>query len=240
LTNDGVPRPRAVLFDFYGTLARWRDSDLSNYMTVLAAHGYDLPPAVLNDYFARYDGIEHVEHSVDEQAYEAWVRQRLGDLTAACGVGRHDLDIVLDALRASDRGPMDAYPDAAPALRALRRAGLSIGVCSNWGWELDAFLRQVGLLTLVDVAVTSARAGARKPHPRIYAHTAAALGVRPDEVVFVGDSWGPDVQGPRQAGMTAVHLWREDERAGQTAPDLGDGAHRINDLAGLLEILRVS
>ncbi len=132
---------------------------------------------------------------------------------------------------------MIAYPEAEEALSLLRTAGVAIGVCSNWGWELDAFLEEVGLLDLVDSAVTSARAGARKPHPRIYAHSAAALGVDPRDVLFVGDSWEPDVRGPRRVGMTAVHLWREDERPGQRPPALEPGDHRVSDLTDVLAVL---
>ena len=55
-----------------------------------------------------------------------------------------------------------------------------------------------GCSSLVDAAVTSARAGARKPHPGIYAASMAALGVDAADVVFVGDSWEPDVRGPRR------------------------------------------
>jgi putative hydrolase of the HAD superfamily len=47
----------------------------------------------------------------------------------------------------------------------------------------------------VNGAVTSARAGARKPHPVIFQHASERLGVIFDEVVFVGDSWRPDVEG---------------------------------------------
>ena len=230
----------AVLFDFYGTLAHWRDSHRSNYGGVFAAHGYHLPDGVLDAYFARYEGVGHAEHSVDEATYEAWVRTRLRDLTTVCQVRPEDHAAVIDALRASDLGPMVAYPEVAGTMEVLRGAGVRVGVCSNWGWELDGFLRQVGLLDLVDVAVTSARAGARKPHPHMYGHTAAALGVAPAEVVFVGDSWGPDVEGPRRAGMRAVHVWRDAERAGQEPPALVECSYRVGDLRGLLGILELS
>jgi putative hydrolase of the HAD superfamily len=229
--------PGAVLFDFYGTLARWCDVERTSYAAVLAGFGYSLPPGELEAYFARYDGIEHVEHSTDGPTYEAWVRRRLGDLTSACGVAAHHHHEVVDALRASDQAEMVAYEDAAPTLRSLRAAGVPIGVCSNWGWELTPYLDQVGLLPLVDVAVTSARAGARKPHPRVYAAALSALGVEARRTVFVGDTWGADVIGPRAAGMTAVHLWRPDDRSGDVPPELDDGVPRIADLNELLDLL---
>jgi putative hydrolase of the HAD superfamily len=148
-------------------------------------------------------------------------------------------DAVVDGLRDLDQSPMLAYPEAAAALRSLRHAGIAIGVCSNWGWELDAYLEQIGLLDLVDAAITSARAGSRKPHPGIYARSTEALGVDPVQVLFVGDSWEPDVRGPRRLGMTAVHVWRAEERNGQDAPVLEPGDHRVAELTGVLPIAGV-
>jgi putative hydrolase of the HAD superfamily len=135
---------------------------------------------------------------------------------------------------------MVPYPEAVPTLTSLRQAGLAVGVCSNWGWELDPFLHQVGLLDLVDAGVTSARAGARKPHPEIYDVSLGALGVTPSEVVFVGDSWEPDVRGPMRLGMRAVHVWREEERRGMDAPPLQQGDLRVGDLSGVLEVVGLS
>jgi putative hydrolase of the HAD superfamily len=227
----------AVIFDFYGTLAHFADAGGSNYQTIFAAHGYSPEQAVLDDYFSRYDGVEHGEHSISEEAYEAWVRSRLRDLAGACGVADPHVEGLVDALRAVDQGAMVPYPEAAQTLSSLRDAGLAVGVCSNWGWELDPFLDEAGLLGLVDAGVTSARAGARKPHPDIYDVAVAALGVDMAEVVFVGDSWEPDVRGPRRVGMTAVHVWREEERQGQRAPALQAGDHRVADLTGVLEVI---
>jgi putative hydrolase of the HAD superfamily len=227
----------AVIFDFYGTLAQWADREAAGYAAVFSAHGYALAPEDLNEYFRRYDGVEHRAHSATEEDYEAWARSRLRDLARTCRVDPEGEDALIDALRASDRGAMVAYPEAARTLRSLRQCGMAVGVCSNWGWELDGFLEQVGLLDLVDSTVTSARAGARKPYPSIYGVAAASLGVRPDEALFVGDSWEPDVRGPRRAGMAAVHVWREEERDGLPAPPLQPGDRRVAELSGLLEVL---
>jgi putative hydrolase of the HAD superfamily len=229
----------AVIFDFYGTLAHWADTTAANYTTVFSSFGYEPAPAVLDAYFSRYDGVDHAEHSVSEDAYEAWVRWRLAELSTSCGVRGEHTDAVVDALRNLDQSPMLAYPEAAATLRSLRDSGIAVGVCSNWGWELDAYLEQTGLLHLVDAAVTSARAGSRKPHPDIYAHSTKALGIDPARVLFVGDSWEPDVRGPRRLGMTAVHVWRTEERTGQEAPLLEPGDHRVAELTGVLPIAGV-
>ena len=226
-----------MIFDFYGTLARFAHNHATGYEPVFAAFGYAPDRAVLQAYFSQYDGVDHAEHSVDREAYEAWVRGRLHQLVHQCGVDPAQADDLVEALRGADDGPVTAYPDAATTLGTLRRAGVAVGVCSNWGWELDPFLEDAGLLHLVDVAVTSARAGARKPHPGIYTQTVDALGVDPAETVFVGDSWEPDVRGPRRFGMTAVHIWRAEERVGVEAPPLEPGDHRVAGLSDVLPIV---
>ena len=230
--------PSAVLFDFYGTLAKWADNERAyTYDTVFAAHGYVLDADIRDSYFSRYDGVDHSEHSVDEATYERWVRSRLLELVRSCGVEDRDTEDLVAALRQADRGEMTAYPEAEGTLRALRDAGVAVGVCSNWGWELDAFLSQVGLLEFVDVSITSARVGCRKPHPTIYRRSVETLGVAPSDVLFVGDSWEPDVRGPRRLGMTAVHIWRAEDRPGLMPPELEPGDVRVDELSGVLPLL---
>ena len=228
---------RAVIFDFYGTLARFADTGAADYATVFAALGHTPDPDLVEGYHSRYNGVEHAEHSVSEETYEAWVRSRLRELAVACGVPDAALEGLVDALRATDQGPLVAYPEAVATVSSLREAGLSVGVCSNWGWQLDPCLQEVGLLDLVDAGITSARAGARKPHPGIYASSLDALGVDAADAVFVGDSWEPDVRGPRRIGMTAVHVWRAEERPGRRPPPLQPGDHRVGDLSGVLDLL---
>jgi putative hydrolase of the HAD superfamily len=106
-------------------------------------------------------------------------------------------------------------------------------VCSNWNWDLDDVLASTGVAPLIDVAVTSARVGCRKPHGAIYQSILTPLGVAASEVIFVGDSWGPDVLGPLDAGMRAVHVWRSE--GADEPPALPRGALRVSDLHRLLD-----
>ena len=41
-------------------------------------------------------------------------------------------------------------------------------------------------------------------------------------------------------GMTAVHVWRAEERREQCAPALEPGDHRVGELTGVLELLGLS
>jgi putative hydrolase of the HAD superfamily len=224
---------RAVVFDFFGTVAYRPAVVGSGFAEVFERHGYRLEPNVESAYLARYDGIEHVEHSTDRVTYEAWSRRRYADLAHACGVDAHAVEPVVNSLLAIDEvSPVVAYPDAAPTLTELRARGIRVAICSNWSWDLERSLSGSGLVDLVDFAVTSAQAGARKPHPRIYAAVTGRLGVSANETLFVGDSMGPDVDGPLREGMQAAHVWRHDVA---DAPNLPDGAQRLGSLTELLD-----
>lgn len=228
---------RAVLFDFYGTLARavsWGET----HEQVFARHGLPFDAANWGHNFVGEagDGDEHLEHSVSREAYLAWERERLRRRAQACGVGDDDLEaLVADLHSASKAYTLKAYDEVPDVLGNLRARGVTVAICSNWDWDLDRAVAQSGLDHLVDVAVTSAQAGARKPHPRIFRHTLERCGVEAREALFVGDTFSADVEGPLAAGMRVVHVWRDDVEG--DPPPLPEGAVRSADLRAVLDVV---
>ena len=229
--------PRAAIFDFYGTLARavaW-GPDVAE---VLAAHGLRVDEAGYRDWQSEvFDGMEHQEHSVSRDRYLAWERGRLRRLAEASGAG--DVEALAATLHAATRDyRLAAYDEVPAVLEELRGRGLVVAVCSNWTWDLDDALDRAGLGSAADVVVTSAQAGVRKPHPAIFALTLERCGVGPGEAVFVGDTWYPDVEGARAAGLRPVHVWRDgDPWTTDPPPPLPDGVRRVDDLRGVLDLV---
>jgi putative hydrolase of the HAD superfamily len=225
---------QAVVFDWFGTLAQWPDGPASNYESIFLSHGQRIDPDVFDRYHARRDGIDHAEHSTSRVAYLQWTRRRLTELAEHCGVpeGRRSA-LVDDIIDLDSRGPMVTFPETLEVLGELRQRGVAVGVCSNWGWDLDVALESTGVAPFVDVPVTSARAGCRKPHPAIYEIMVSALDVAPSQTVFVGDSWEPDVLGPIRAGMASVHVCRDPTRS---QPELVSGAQRVSSLGQLFQL----
>jgi putative hydrolase of the HAD superfamily len=101
-----------------------------------------------------------------------------------------------------------AFPDAAPALRALRAAGLTLVVVSNWDISLHDRLEETGLRALVDGVVASAEVGTAKPRRAIFTHALALAGVPAAAAWHVGDSLAEDVAGARAAGIRPVLVAR--------------------------------
>lgn len=100
------------------------------------------------------------------------------------------------------------YPDAAPALAAVRELGARAVVASNWDCSLPRVLEEAGLLDRLDGVVSSAAVGAEKPDRRLFDAAQAAGRGAPERAVVVGDSPENDVAGARAAGIEPVLLRR--------------------------------
>jgi putative hydrolase of the HAD superfamily len=239
MTGQHNTHVSAVLFDFYGTLAeatQWLSVDV-----VLAERGYELPDEVRDRWWNDgIDGIEHIEHSRSRAHYTAWQQERLLGMLAETDVHPGEYEAITARLReGAETRVLEPYPEVHRVLDSLHRRGVPLAVCSNWDWDLLEALDEVRLRERVDVIVSSAWAGARKPHPRIFQDTLEQLGVPPERALFVGDTWGPDVVGPRALGMDALYLQRSGRWPDSAAPvDPGaEGVPTSPDLTAVLELV---
>ncbi|MBN1656926.1 MAG: HAD-IA family hydrolase [Anaerolineae bacterium] len=123
------------------------------------------------------------------------------------------------------------YDDVVPALEALRRLNLGMGVLSNFGTHLRTVLARFGLTSYFDFVVVSAEEGMAKPDARIFERVVAEAGRPVERILYVGDHVGDDVEGARGAGMDAVLIDRGDHQP--HAP-----AARIDTLLDLVAYVR--
>ena len=102
--------------------------------------------------------------------------------------------------------PADLYPDALPAIAAVRAAGYRVGVVGNQPPSAEgAFQRlELGL----DLLASSASWGVMKPDPAFFDRIAHELALRPGEIAYVGDRVDNDVLPAVAAGMVAVWIRR--------------------------------
>lgn len=102
--------------------------------------------------------------------------------------------------------PEDLYPDARPALQALRRAGLQVGIAANQPGTAALSLERCGLphqwLLISDLERVA------KPDPDFFKLLVRRAGVPPDRIAYVGDRVDNDVLPAAAAGLRAVHLRR--------------------------------
>jgi putative hydrolase of the HAD superfamily len=220
--------PQAVLFNWGDTLMRFAYAPElveAGHRQGLAALGRDDLPEVelLTAHFReRYEPFFWTPGTVEELEYPGLVRELLG----AFGVDVTDdeLTMFLEAEHAAWDPARQLAAHTHALLEALRGRGLKLGLVSNAfdpGWLLHRDLDRMGLAQRLDFAVFSSEVGKRKPHPAIFALALEALGVSPNEAVFVGDRLYEDIRGAAELGMTTVQaLWfRADEHPDGGEPD---------------------
>jgi putative hydrolase of the HAD superfamily len=134
------------------------------------------------------------------------------ELFAGFGVelGDDELDRFLAAEHAAWEPARVLGADTHALLDSLRGRGLLTGLVSNAfdpGWLLHQDLADMGLAERLDAAVFSSEVGLRKPHPAVFEAALSALGVEPEDAVFVGDRRYEDMRGAKELGMTTVQAY---------------------------------
>ena len=222
-----MPRPAAVVFDAYGTLldvhsavtrhagrlgaqaaavsALWRRKQLE-YTWILSAVGDYEDFAAITD---RALGFALAEHGVADAALRA------------------------DLLAAYRR--LDAFPDAAPALTALRGAGIGTAILSNGEPAmLGEAVAASGLAPLLDDVLSVHPLRRYKPARQVYDLATARFGRQPHEIAFVsGNAW--DAFGAARFGFRVHHLNRVPAPTEYWLDTVAEG--RIASLSDLVQAL---
>jgi putative hydrolase of the HAD superfamily len=235
---------RAVLLDGLGTLVA-----LEPPAPLLAAQlrselGIELSAQEAEGAFAQeiaYYREHHVE-GCDESSLED-LRRRCAEVLRGALPPRAARVLTVVQVQEAMLGALrfTAYPDAAPALRALRARGVKLVVASNWDVSLPTVLEAAGLSELLDGVLTSAGVGAPKPAGEVFRAALALAGVSAEQALHVGDSPEHDVGGARAAGVAAVLLRRADsagaidgtaaESTAMDGAELADGVAEPREVA---------
>lgn len=200
---------RAVLFDVDFTLVKpGPDLGPEGYQALGRRFGLELDPARHGD--ARTAAVEAVErHPELDHDEEVWVLFTERIIRGMGGDSERAYEAAVEMTRAWENAAnFELYEDTLPVLAALREHGLRIGLVSNTGRDLDAFVSHHALN--VDAAVSSGAHGKTKPHPAIFLAALDALDVGAEEAAMVGDSPEDDIAGARALGMRAFLVDRED------------------------------
>jgi putative hydrolase of the HAD superfamily len=198
---------RAVAFDFYGTLVVEGEGEAAIDAAILADHGCAVDDSLRMRWIDPVTALDHASFSTDAATYRELCDQLWRQLLLDAGAAAGGIDALIRQARARvSARRLVPFGDAVNSLRALRAGGFQLAICSNWGWELPEIVQSCGLPDVFDVVLSSAEAGHRKPHPRIFELLVERLGLDAGSVLFVGDSFEADVLGARSAGLRALEL----------------------------------
>lgn len=107
------------------------------------------------------------------------------------------------AVFSTARNAVTPFEDVIPGLARLN-ARLAVGSISNGFADLQA----IGIAHHFQTSIAAHRFGRAKPDPQIFHAACTALGVLPQQAVYVGDDLALDVQGAQNAGLRAIWMNR--------------------------------
>ncbi len=209
---------KAVLFDLGGTLVHYDSAHASlkelekRCIVALYRHlATNGQMALTEDTF-----VTALRSRAEAEWQMALASQRGGSvetpiLAALADLGLSFAEYEWEAARQVFYGPVHQAAEprqgALQTLRTLRERGIALGLLSNTFWAADvhdADLARFGLLDFLPVRVYSCNIGRIKPHHEAFETALTALGVEPNETVYVGDRLETDVEPARRLGLWGV------------------------------------
>jgi putative hydrolase of the HAD superfamily len=234
-STERMPAPKAVIFDFFGTLVPCLS--LSEHKAVLG----------------RMAVLMGAPHEAFVQQWFDTVKPRMtgqfpsvrANIEAICAT----LSVPFDAANC-ERAVKERYAytrattaprrNAIEMLRELRARGLKIGLISDCSRELPDVWPETEFAPWFDVTVFSVVAKIKKPNPEIYHLAADKLGVPCSECLYVGDGGSNELTGAKAVGMQPVLLYEEDEQGNADTHRVDgqawDGA-QITDLSEITDLI---
>lgn len=203
MTEAKAGLPAVVVFDADETLLDLRPAVTGALVAVLEEMRRRTPAAAavsLEDLESDWGGVFGALSSAPVQEVR---RAALARSLARAGLDDHldELGTLFFDRRFALTRP---FPDALPALAALRPHHL-LGFATNGNSRAE----RCGLAGEFAFELYAHENGLpKKPAPEFYAAVAAAAGVPPERIVYVGDSPEHDVAAPQRAGLRAVWLNR--------------------------------
>lgn len=117
-------------------------------------------------------------------------------------------------------------------LKTLKSKGYLLAVVSNWRKQsLKSDIEKLGILSFFDYIADSSVEGVSKPDPSIFNIVLNHLGIKPNEVIHIGDLYYSDVVGAENAGINAV-LFDELDALGEVF-----NCQRIRKITDILKVL---
>lgn len=210
---------RAVLFDVGDTLwhaprpprpAEFRKKAADRARAFLGGLGIPCPdPEVLAR--AAWDAMENAmraARSTDRVEPDYASVARAAAAAHGVSLSHSQAAALMEAIYISGgEGGKAAFPDARDTLLELRSRGFRLGIVTNRAFGGERFrsdLRELGLDIGWDAVAVSVEVGFLKPHPALFEHALATLGLPPAEALMVGNSLAEDVSGAQVLGLATA------------------------------------
>ncbi len=212
---------KGVIFDYGGTIDSYGD-----HWSEVIWNGYEKYGVPVTKEQFRYcyvfaeRELAKVKHILPEHNFydllEIKMRIELGNLVEN-GILARDFDLETNAKGIAKycyEYAKKSVNDARPVLETIS-AKLPMVLVSNFYGNVETVLADFDVKKYFKAVVESAVVGVRKPDPKIFMLGVEALGLKPEEVLVVGDSYKKDIVPAETIGCKVAWLkgkgWTKDE-----------------------------
>ena len=206
---------KAVFFDLYNTLVTYDPPRHELQMAACREIGInvgdsDMHRAVTlgDDFWSNAEARDAINSGSTERQFQAYLEyQRF--LMRSVGVDiTDDQALRLIMYQRNNQPKTILFDDVLPALDALKKCSLTIGILSNVQRDTSEMLDELCLTPYIDVLMTSREANADKPEPGIFLAALERAQVEAAEAIHVGDQYNVDVVGARGVNIRPLLLDR--------------------------------
>ena len=225
-------RFRAVLFDFYDTLARIEVGSVVSGRQQTA----ELCGIVDVD---RFQAGWRLNAQARMLGTAGSLEEQIATMLSDMGVDSDEA--LVRRLAEADRHAwiqgVRVYEDSALTLEALTQRGFRLGLVSNCSCQGGDVLQAKGLRPHFTAVAFSFELGTAKPEPEIFLAACEQLGMPPGDCLYIADGAGGELEAARGLGMSTVLVEHEDQHRREPAPSEYDvRVTRLREVLDLAEL----
>ncbi len=227
---------KVVTFDFGDTLASTIPSYIERVELAMRISGFKFPKErymeayMKADYhtFLRYKELNYIT----PKSRLLWMYEVLSNQLELHEDTENIINMVKKHLPEIPFSKRILIDGAKEVLQELKSRGYKVALISNNDGKVEQKCEELGIKNLFDIIIDSSNVGYLKPDARIFNHTLSKLGISTSETIHIGDLYGADVLGAKNADIDAI--WFNHTNF----PDIENtGVIQIKNLTELLNIL---
>ena len=205
-----------IFFDLYGTLLVYGNMDvawsdwLNAFHKQLRLHGLTCSiesfAKTCDQFFGKSEPTPR-QHNMT--VFEQRIQNLCSDLHL--NLTSEDITEIANKIASAWQKHIRLDAEALHVLQTLQRSK-KLALISNFDHppHVHSVLSELGLTHFFDSVVISAEVGVKKPNPRIFDSALEQTGMKPEKVVYVGDT-EDDMEAARAAGIVPILIQRENE-----------------------------
>jgi len=201
----------AIGFDLFNTLVTVDPEALAQALEVLISsldqRGLAVPSGPFKEAYRRHAlrFLGETRHTGKETHNRLWVAAALGEFGHIVSPEDERVNAAVEDYFEAFSGRCKLLPGTLETLERLRKE-YPLGLLTNFTHAPAArrIIEETGLAPFFRVILISGEVGYRKPYPLVFEMLARGLGVRKEELIYVGDDPGPDIHGAIQAGLRPI------------------------------------